>query len=133
MSCLDYTCESNCCNYYGYCPDEYPYNKGSRYTSCYTYYTPTQPFTYNVPFLIGVSVGSFVALAIIIAACCIYHRRRLAREAAENNVNAAPSIISAGNPQPQEPYYYDPAYGPVAYGQPVQDDMYAAQIGKYPV
>ena len=38
MSCQDYTCPSNCCNYYGFCPQDYATSADPYYNSCYYSY-----------------------------------------------------------------------------------------------
>lgn len=71
--CYRTNCYYDCCNYYGYCPEDYFYSYSSLQNSCWTYYQNTAGST------IGIAVGASIAgLIIIIIAYTIYRRRQQA-------------------------------------------------------
>ena len=76
-SCTQQSCTSNCCNYYGYCPEDY--NSAfysSYYTQCHYYYSNNASSVFNVGTIVGAVVGGLIVLAIIVVGICHYKRRK---------------------------------------------------------
>ena len=75
MSNCQYTyCSSGCCNYYGYCTENYnSATYSSYYTDCYYWYGSG-----GVPIgtIVGAVIGGIVFLIILIALCVHCKRKR---------------------------------------------------------
>ena len=113
MSCYDYNCYYNCCNYYGYCPEYYSsFSYNSYYTSCWYYYNNTN--TGGIAG--GVTAGIIVAIILVILFCYCYKQRQNQQLMEAAQINAAnrndgdngTTIIVQNQPQPD---YNQPNYG----------------------
>ena len=75
-NCNDQTCSNNCCNYYGWCTEDYnTLYHSSLYTDCYYYYSSDSDSTDSSGIIAGAIVGG-VFLFIIIAVIVHYKRKR---------------------------------------------------------
>ena len=75
--CYNDNCIDNCCNYYGYCPEDYSYFDGSSYYECYTYYANMHFAGNGIGIAVGVSIAGIIIIILIIIACVCYRRRQL--------------------------------------------------------
>jgi hypothetical protein len=122
-NCYYTTCQSQCCNYYGSCPEDYSaygsyYN--SYYTSCYYYYNSGYSVSVTTPGgTIGGSVSGSVVFVIIFIILYIYYRRRNVNTVPVEPVHRNDQTIIVNSAQPNTPagYYGVPTNYP-NYGYP---------------
>jgi hypothetical protein len=115
MSCYDYTCRNNCCNFYGYCPENYSGGYSSDYTTCYHYYNKGLSYVEKLYIIIGCSLAAFVLLAI---ACYCYRRRKALALAEQMRLQAMNSGNNTDNTFTAQNNWGQPAYSQPAYPQP---------------
>ena len=65
MSCIDYGCRDNCCNYYGHCIS-FTAATDPLNSTCHYYYDQTT----DLGPIIGGIIGGIVVIIIVIIICC---------------------------------------------------------------
>ena len=88
-NCYDNNCVKDCCNYYGYCPEDYSsIYYGSEYTECHYYYSDT---TMNGGSIAGIVVGIacfvFIFVVILLAVRRCFQRNNMAPSGQNGNGN----------------------------------------------
>ena len=77
MTCYHTYCANNCCNYYGYCPENYnSLYYSSTYTTCYSYYNSSVYYGPSVGTIVGAVIGGIIGLVIIVALICHFKKRK---------------------------------------------------------
>lgn len=123
MSCYTYNCQSGCCNYYGYCPENYSslsYNYF--YTTCWYYYDDYSS-TANIATIAGAVVGAVMgAIVVLMIVCYIRNRQRGVGNAGfEHSGSIGPC---------NEPTIMSPSIQ-LKYGQPMcQTNLYGGSYGQ---
>lgn len=113
MSCRDYNCYWNCCNYYGYCPT---YSR-----DCYYYYSDP---AITAGAIIGIVLGIivFIFIIVLIIWCCRRYRERHYSQPPPPPVTNNEIYMVPMQPPYEggygQPNYPPPAAGPQYYGQP---------------
>jgi hypothetical protein len=84
-NCYSQNCNYfNCCNYYGYCPEDYSYSDDHSQNACYYYYGA------DGSAVAGAVVGGLIGLIIIASVICFFYKKRqqskLNQQGLNNNI-----------------------------------------------